>query len=133
MKKLLLLLLFIPLVSFGQTAEEYYQSGYDKDEAGDYKGAIADYTKAIELNPNPNYADTYFSRGFAKYNLNDYNGAIADYTKVIELNPNYADAYFSRGLSKSDLKDLTGACADWKKAASLGYTNSAESVANQCN
>ena len=97
MKKLIILLLFIPLVSFGQTAEEYYQSGYDKDEAG------------------------------------DYNGAIADYTKVIELNPNYADAYFSRGLSKSDLKDLTGACADWKKAASLGYTNSAEWVANQCN
>tara|TARA_B110000003_G_scaffold13657_1_gene13552 strand:+ start:36 stop:335 length:300 start_codon:yes stop_codon:yes gene_type:complete len=99
MKKLILLLLFIPLVSFGQTAEEYYQSGYDKDEAGDYKGAIADYTKAIEHTPNPNYAD----------------------------------AYFSRGLSKSDLKDLTGACADWKKAASLGYTNSAEWVANQCN
>ena len=131
MKKLLLLLLFIPLVSFGQTAEEYYQSGYDKDEAGDYNGAIADYTKVIELNPN--YADAYFSRGLLKFVLKDLTGAIADFTEEIELNPNYADAYFSRGLSKSDLKDLTGACADWKKAASLGYTNSAEWVANQCN
>jgi acyl CoA:acetate/3-ketoacid CoA transferase alpha subunit len=38
-----------------------------------------------------------------------------------------------RAICQSDLKDLTGACADWKKAASLGYTNSAEWVANQCN
>ena len=35
MKKLLLLLLFIPLVSFGQTAQEYFNSGYDKAEAND--------------------------------------------------------------------------------------------------
>jgi tetratricopeptide (TPR) repeat protein len=38
------------------------------------KGAIQDYTKAMELNPN--YADEYFSRGLAKANLQDYKGAI---------------------------------------------------------
>ena len=40
-------------------------------------GAIADYTKAIKLNPN--YADAYYNRGVAKSNLQDYDGAIADF------------------------------------------------------
>ena len=131
MKNLLFTLaLLVSFSSFGQTSDEYFNSAYDKDDNGDYYGAISDYTKSIELNPD---ANTYYNRGISKRKLKDYNGAIADHTKVIELNPNYTDAYFSRGLSKSDLKDLTGACADWKKAASLGYTNSAEWVANQCN
>jgi tetratricopeptide (TPR) repeat protein len=38
--------------------------GYAKKRLGDKKGAIADYTKAIELNPQ--YADAYYSRGNAK-------------------------------------------------------------------
>tara|TARA_R110000823_G_C15948814_1_gene501347 strand:- start:5755 stop:5892 length:138 start_codon:yes stop_codon:yes gene_type:complete len=38
MKNILLTLAL--LISFGQTAEEYFDSGYDKAEAKDYKGAI---------------------------------------------------------------------------------------------
>ena len=57
----------------------------------DYNGAISDYTKAIEINPN--YAKAYYNRGLTKRNLKDFNGAISDYTKAIEINPNYAKAY----------------------------------------
>ena len=73
------LALLISFVSFGQTAEEYFNIGFDKAEAKDYYGAIADFTKAIELKPQY-YA--YFNRGLSKEFLKDYNGAIADYTKV---------------------------------------------------
>ena len=53
MKKILYTLaLLISFSSFGQTAEEYFSSGNDKADAKDYYGAISDYTKAIELNPN---------------------------------------------------------------------------------
>ena len=84
MKNILFTLaLLISFVSFGQTAEEYFDSGYDKAEAKDYNGAIADFTKAIEINPN--YAIAYYNRGFLKNDLKDYNGAIADYTKAIEI------------------------------------------------
>ena len=41
-----------------------YNSGVDKYEQGDYQGAIADYTKAIEINPK--FALAYFNRGLAK-------------------------------------------------------------------
>jgi len=97
MKKLLLLLLFVPLISFGQTAESYNESGLEKNELKDYKGAIADYTKAIELDPED------------------------------------ASAYNNRGISKENVGDLRGACADWRMAASLGHTNSAQWVKDQCN
>ena len=56
--------------------------GQTEDEQ-DYQGAIADYTKAIELNPN--YADAYANRGIAKYNLNDMKGCCSDFRKAISL------------------------------------------------
>ncbi|MER3493461.1 MAG: hypothetical protein C4323_14700, partial [Mastigocladus sp. ERB_26_2] len=50
---------------------------------GFYKGAIADYTSALKINPN--YADAYYNRGIARYNLGDNQGAIADLQKAAEL------------------------------------------------
>ena len=84
MKNILLTLtLLVSFVSFGQTAEEYFNSGYDKAEAKDFYGAISDYTKAIELDPN--YANAYNNRGASKENLGDLNGACADWKKAAEL------------------------------------------------
>jgi len=48
-KSLLLALLIVPLVSFGQSAEDFYNRGNAKYDLKDYKGSIADYTKSIEL------------------------------------------------------------------------------------
>ena len=42
----------------------YFKSAYGKAENGDYYGAISDYTKAIEINPND--GDAYYNRGNAK-------------------------------------------------------------------
>ena len=99
------------------TAEEYFYSAYDKVNQRDYSGAIADFTKAIELNPNDVAA--YNNRGVSKANLKDYYGAIADYTKAIELDPNNAMAYYNRGFVKNNLKDDYGAIADFTKAIEL--------------
>ena len=79
MKKLILLLLFIPLVSCLQPAEEYFNSGYYKDEAKDYYGAISDFNKAIELDPND--AKNYYNRAISKYYTNDLKGACEDARK----------------------------------------------------
>ncbi len=51
-------------------AEEYYDSGVEKANSGDYEGAIEDYNKAIEINPKD--ADAYHNRGFAKAELGNY-------------------------------------------------------------
>ena len=65
MKNILFTLaLLISFISFGQTAEEYYKMGVAKFQSGDDKGAIADYTKAIEINPE--IFVLYFDRGVIK-------------------------------------------------------------------
>ena len=100
-----------------QTAEEYFYRAYNKDKNGDYYGAIADFTKSIELSPN---SVVYNNRGSAKHDLKDYYGAISDYTKAIELNPNDADVYNNRGSAKEyGLADHYGAISDYTKAIEL--------------
>ena len=49
MKKLLLVLLFVPLISFGQSAEDYFNRGVSKENLGDLNGACADWRKAASL------------------------------------------------------------------------------------
>ena len=66
-------------------AIEYFNNGNTKLHLKEYQGAIKDYNKAIELNPDSEGA--YYNRGLAKQNLEDYNGAIEDFTKTIEINP----------------------------------------------
>ena len=83
--------------------DKLHNSGAVKHKEGDYQGAIDDYTKAIEFNPQDAYA--FLNRAAAKQQLKDYQGAIADYTKVLEINPQYAKVYNERGVVKNELKD----------------------------
>ena len=56
-----------------EAAEKYFKLGEQKYNKKDYQGAIADYDKAIELNPKDVRA--YYNRGNAKYELKQYKEA----------------------------------------------------------
>ena len=45
------------------SVEEFFRSGREFDRKGQSQEAIAEYTRAIELNPN--YVEAYFFRGNA--------------------------------------------------------------------
>jgi tetratricopeptide (TPR) repeat protein len=70
----------------GDLAIAYYNRGNAYKLKLDYESAIADYSKAISLNPNDtNYYD---ERGVAYQRLNRTNEAIADYRAVLNIDPN---------------------------------------------
>ena len=98
--------------ALAQTAEEWYDRGYDCTFDGDYEGAVECYTKSIEADPSYVYA--YDSRGLAHANLGQYDKAIADFTKAIEIDPEYqapysnlAFAYYRMGDFENALESFT--------------------------
>ncbi|MDZ8133711.1 MAG: tetratricopeptide repeat protein [Nostoc sp. DedQUE04] len=100
-----------------QTAEDFISLGGAKADKKDYRGAIANYNQALQINPNN--PDAYFRRGAAYNELKDYPTAFKDFEQVIRLTPKNAIAYAYRGYVRAQLKDYQGALADGEKAISL--------------
>ncbi|MFN6258928.1 MAG: tetratricopeptide repeat protein, partial [Microcystis sp.] len=82
-----------------------------------YELALADYNKAILLNPN--LAGAYYNRGVLYRLQEKYDLALADWNKAIEINPNFAEAYVNRGALYYDLQKYELALADWNKAIKI--------------
>ena len=107
MKPLCSVLLSLFVVAFcaqeQSTAIGFYTTGLEHYNHQNYKDAIAEYTKAIEINPN--FAEAFFQRGCAKHNAEDYKGAIDDFNTSINLQPKNELFYKQRASSKTMLKD----------------------------
>ena len=97
--------------------ESFYKKAEAQYSNGNYKAAITNYTKAIDMDPNDYMA--FSNRGLAKYNLKDYAGAISDYTKAIDLNSKKAYFFSNRGIAKYNLNDCAGAILDYSRAIDL--------------
>src|SRR5215831_7069397 len=91
--------------------------GIEKAKNGDLDGAMADFDRAIELNPKDDAP--YYNRAQAKRLKNDTAGAIADYTKAIELGSTNPAAYNNRGNARAENNDNDGAIADYTRAIEL--------------
>lgn len=110
--------------------DELIKKGNKKLVLKDYKGAIADFTKIIEQNPDN--ADAYLFRAIAYYNLKDLETALKDVNKALEIQPLYAEAFDVRGCIKGDKGDKAGACEDWNKSFDLGFNPAAELIEKYC-
>jgi tetratricopeptide (TPR) repeat protein len=81
---------------------------------GALQEALAEYTKAVELDPNDRLG--WLSRGWLyQYSLHSHDKAVADYTRVIELNPKEIQALLDRAGSYAALGQKDKALADWSK------------------
>ncbi len=96
---------------------------------GEYDAAIADYNKAVELNPKE--PTIFFSRALAHFNNKSFNPAIADFDKVIELDPKEAMAYFKRGAALEKVGNFEKALSDYQKAVELDADNELAKAALQ--
>ena len=106
MRTLILFLIFIPQVVFGQQAEvnesakTHHSQGVAWAEQGDFYNAIKDFDEAIRLNPK--YTATYNIRGASWADQGEHDKAIKDFTEVIKLNPKVMSAYFNRGHIRAE-------------------------------
>ena len=80
-------------------AYAYHVQGKVKYDAGHYQEAIANFDKAVQLNPKTLY--TYHKRGEAKAALGEHEAAIADFDKALQLNPEHADSYARKRAVKA--------------------------------
>jgi tetratricopeptide (TPR) repeat protein len=97
--------------------DDLVNGGINKAANGDLDGAIADFDKAMKLNPKDDAP--YYNRAQARRLKNDTAGAIADYTKAIELGSTNPAAYNNRGNAKAETNDRDGAIADYTRAIEL--------------
>ncbi|MCK4956888.1 MAG: tetratricopeptide repeat protein, partial [Candidatus Cloacimonetes bacterium] len=104
-------------IEIRESFSSYYNRGLAKTAIQDHTGAIIDYNRAIELNPN--HADIYLNRGVAKGEMKEYIEAIEDYTEAINLKPDDYKAYYNRGLTKNKIGDHKDAISDYSKAIEL--------------
>lgn len=101
----------------GEVPLAYNSRGLVYQEMGDHQKAIADFNRAIELDPG--YAFPYNNRGYSYQKMNDREKAQRDYDKAIELNPKIANPYNNRGLLYYDHDEFEKAVRDFRKAIEL--------------
>ena len=121
----LLLLSIFPLSAFCiQKGTAEYDAG-DHFNAGllyeaynrDYKNAINEYSKAIQLNPK--YVSAYVYRGGCYGKLGNYTKDIADQNIAIKIFPESARALYERANAYFAVKKYDNAMADYNKILNM--------------
>jgi len=103
-----------------------------------YQNAIADFSKAIKVNPcnvaskndqvnNKNVAFLYLAlsyqnRGLTYLRMDQYQKGIDDISKAISLRPEYARNYQTRAMFLEKLGDMAGAKRDYEQYNALVYS-----------
>jgi tetratricopeptide (TPR) repeat protein len=89
----------------------------------EYDQAIADFNRALDLNPN--YANAWFNRGELRYAKGNYTEAIDDYNQALRLNPRDAAAYNSRGHARYRIGQFREALDDYNQSVQFDSKNAA--------
>ena len=100
----------------------YYRTGSIAFERGDYVGAIAEFDRAAELDPED--PDNQSARCEARAAAgSDFEGAEAACAEALSLAENEATALFSRGYLRFMQGDMEAAYADFDAAATADEDN----------
>jgi tetratricopeptide (TPR) repeat protein len=104
-------------INLGPAAMIYANRGYALTDKEEYDRAIADFDKALTLNPK--LATAYNGRGLVNYSKAQFAQAIVDYDKAIAFDANSAEFYGNRALSRLALRLDEAAAKDLKKCYEL--------------
>ncbi len=98
-----LLFLAASLSLYSQNAKQFYKAGESFVEAGNYTEAIAQFTKAIEINPD--YVQAYIARAKANQSINELQKASDDYKRALVFQNDDEELYFDAANVNYKLKN----------------------------
>jgi tetratricopeptide (TPR) repeat protein len=88
------------------------EAGNEAIKAGDYEGAVAAYTRALELDPSS--AVLYHNRAVARLRQQRWEDALGDADAALALKPDYTKAVNTRGAALQRLGRLDEAAAAFR-------------------
>ncbi|CAG8498015.1 299_t:CDS:10 [Ambispora gerdemannii] len=103
------------------SAEEYKTLGNKAFSAHDYKTAIEQFTKAIELDSKNHVL--YSNRSAAYASLKDYSKALEDANKTVELKNDWAKGYSRKGAALHGLNRLEEALETYQAGLKIEPNN----------
>lgn len=131
-------------------AVDYLTRGVAYSTVKNYESAIADLTRAVELDPrftvayfaracaygsdsraaitdldkalqlNPKLIYAWYNKGLIYLREHDYTSALQCFNEAIAINPSFGEAYYNRGLVYLQIGNKQHAFADLSKAGELG-------------
>jgi tetratricopeptide (TPR) repeat protein len=87
----------------------FAQAGFENEQSGNLEQAIANYTRALDIDPK--FAEILCRRAHVYQNTGAFDRAIADFSKVISAEPKHVMALLGRG-SAFEAKLLTKQAID---------------------
>ncbi len=99
------------------TASDFHSVGLARLRAGDGAGAIADFGRALDLDPRGFWP--LFHRGIAAYGLGRFEDARADFHACVALAPASSEALYNRALALDALGRPDDALRDLDRALAL--------------
>ena len=104
-------------ISISPRAIFYSNRGNLYSDQGKVELALADYSRAIEIDPKD--VEAYINRGSLYNDQGKIELALADYNQAISLNPNFAVAYYNLGVAQMKIKNNEAARTNFQKAQQL--------------
>lgn len=132
MKNTLLLLILLPLLSFGQETDDTPADSSVMNalhnvaiasalyETGNYEDAIFFYSVAIGISSEVAEAGgLYYNRGCSYLKLGNNSAAISDLSEAIRINPINTGAHYNRGLAYVASGNYRDALTDFSEVISI--------------
>ncbi len=108
--------------------EAHYGRGRTKEALQDYRGAVSDYSRALQMNSDSRkYSEAlgngHYLLGNQKERLGDLRGAMEDYQRALRYKPESSETmnglaglYYERGVAKERRGELKGAMEEFNTA-----------------